>query len=112
MESYKEDGRVEVIVPKGPARPYLLIPAVFVPPLVAVFAGYGAHEMQPRMSIPVHMATFWAGVLAGTIFFWLAFPSEHGFAKVALGIFFGVLMALLSAFVGYGFVSARYQIAF
>ena len=96
---------------RSSTRPYLLIPALLLPPLAAIFSGYGLYEMEPRMSIPVHLATYWAGVLAGIVCFWFAFPKENAIAKFALSIFFGALVALFSAFIGYGFVSGRYQIA-
>ena len=125
MEGYSEDGWAEVgevllssthaevehEVSGRLLRSYLLIPAILLPPLGAVFAGYGLHEMEPPMSIGVHLATFWIGVLVGTVLFWFAFPNEYVVGKIALSIFFAMLMALVSAFVGFGFVSGRYQIA-
>ena len=82
-----------------------------MPPAAAIFAGYGLHEMRPAMSTEVHLATFWLGVLVGTVFFWFAFPNEHAVGKIALSIVFAVLIALVSAFVGFGFISGRYHIA-
>jgi hypothetical protein len=63
------------------------------------------------MSTEVHSATYWIGVLAGTAFFWFAFPNEDVAGKLVLSICFALLSILVSAFIGYGFVSGRYQIA-